>query len=97
MSANKKDTKDQHAALLEDDHLSEASSSVEPKAAYDPKANVRALVISFVLMVVIGLGNKIFQVLQFIPMYVCGAVADGAAAGANVAASARTECANGLV
>lgn len=30
--------------------------------------NTRALVISFIMMVLVGLGNKIFQVLQFIPM-----------------------------
>jgi len=33
------------------------------------KDNSRALLISFLLMVLIGLGNKIFQVLQFIPMF----------------------------
>eukprot|EP01006_Ploeotia_vitrea_P039074 TRINITY_DN66311_c4_g11_i2.p1 TRINITY_DN66311_c4_g11~~TRINITY_DN66311_c4_g11_i2.p1 ORF type:complete len:291 (-),score=134.03 TRINITY_DN66311_c4_g11_i2:7-879(-) len=33
------------------------------------KANTNALLLSFVLMVVVGLGNKIFQVLQLIPMY----------------------------
>lgn len=42
----------------------------EEEAAKAAKDKSRALVISFVAMVVVGLGNKIFQPLQFLPMCV---------------------------
>lgn len=35
----------------------------------DESAKTRALVISFLAMVLVGLGNKVFQVLEVIPMY----------------------------
>jgi drug/metabolite transporter (DMT)-like permease len=43
-----------------------------PKAEDEAAAGAdktRALLISFISMIIIGLGNKVFQVLQFIPMY----------------------------
>lgn len=39
-----------------------------PPAPATTKDTGKALIISFFLMVFIGLGNKIFQVLEFIPM-----------------------------
>ena len=44
-----------------------ATKPTEPAA--DRPANNKALLISFLAMIVVGLGNKIFNVLQFIPMY----------------------------
>ena len=41
----------------------------EEEAAKAAKDKSRMLVISFVAMVIVGLGNKIFQPLQFLPMY----------------------------
>jgi len=42
--------------------------SVDDVATTKAADSSKALVISFLLMVVVGLGNKIFQVLEFIPM-----------------------------
>lgn len=67
-----------HGATSMERQLSETSrSDLEAAAQPDDQAersaqspdDSRALVISFVLMVVIGLGNKIFQKLQTIPMH----------------------------
>jgi hypothetical protein len=40
----------------------------EDKKEAQPKTNSKMLVISFILLVVIGLGNKVFQKLETIPM-----------------------------
>lgn len=57
-----------------DDHLDQPlmeegtgdKTDTEPVA---PVANSKALIISFVAMLIVGLGNKIFQVLQVIPLH----------------------------
>ena len=52
--------------------LSDASDVLteEQEAAKAAADKSRALVWSFIAMVVVGLGNKIFQPLQMVPMYV---------------------------
>ena len=53
--------------------MSDASDLVDEEAAAAQAARDkgRMLLLSFIAMVVVGLGNKIFQPLQFLPMYVC--------------------------
>jgi len=67
MSDNKpKDDKNELRNRL----LSDASDVVDEEAAEKDKGNM--LLFSFIAMVIVGLGNKIFQPLQFLPMYAAG-------------------------
>lgn len=57
---------------MEDGGKKDALVDAEAAAAAaktEESKDSKALIISFLLMVVIGLGNKVFQVLEFIPMY----------------------------
>lgn len=59
----------QHASSIQHKAPPKQVSSSSSDASGEEGKDSRSLMIAFTLMVVIGLGNKIMNVLQFIPMY----------------------------